>query len=216
MPSPDIKLTDDVVVVDSKQGKMFKGYSNDGKSLLLDKSAPGIDQLKAGKILLLSGITVVRATQVDDTPDGGGPGNGQATGPGAGRSGEPTVLDHVGPYPIRTSRERVTVEDAPVILPNPQLSLLHAPNEITNRDFEGWVQERSIYHASNWDSHYETIFSMHDAGEKEDEGSLITAKYGKGNFVYTGLVFFRELPAGVAGSYRLLANIIALNHKKGF
>jgi len=70
MPSPDIKLTDDVVVVDSKQGKMFKGYSNDGKSLLLDKSAPGIDQLKAGKILLLSGNTVVRATQVDDTADG--------------------------------------------------------------------------------------------------------------------------------------------------
>ena len=70
MPSPDITLTDDVVVVDSKQGKMFKGYSNDGTAMLLDKSAPGIDQLKAGKILLLSGITVVRATQVDETADG--------------------------------------------------------------------------------------------------------------------------------------------------
>ena len=66
------------------------------------------------------------------------------------------------------------------------------------------------------DSHYETIFTMHDPNENDDEGSLITTKYGRGNFTYTGLVFFRELPAGVPGAYRLLANIIALNHKKGF
>jgi len=77
------------------------------------------------------------------------------------------------------------------------------------------VQERSIYHAEKWDSiHYETIFAMHDPNEKDDRGSLIMAKYGKGVFVYTGLVFYRELPAGVPGAYRLLANLIALNKKR--
>ena len=82
---------------------------------------------------------------------------------------------------------------------------------------EGWVQERSIYHATAWDStKFETVIAMTDPGEKPEEGSLIIAKYGKGVFVYTGLVFFRELPAGVPGAYRLLANIIALNKKKAF
>ena len=83
-------------------------------------------------------------------------------------------------------------------------------------DFKGWVQERSIYHASAWDKNFETIFSMNDAGEKADEGSLIISKYGNGYFTYTGLVFYRELPAGVTGAYRLLANLIALNKKKAF
>jgi hypothetical protein len=88
---------------------------------------------------------------------------------------------------------------------------LNYPNKITSVDFEGWIQERSIYHASNWDKEkFETILTMGDAGETKDEGSLIIAKHGKGNFVYTGLVFFRELPAGVPGAYRLMANLIAL------
>jgi hypothetical protein len=94
--------------------------------------------------------------------------------------------------------------------------VMNYPNIITGSDFDGWIQERSIYHAGNIDSHYETIFSMHDPGESNDDGSLIIGKYGKGVFVYTGLVFFRELPAGVPGAYRLFANILALNHKKGF
>ncbi len=94
---------------------------------------------------------------------------------------------------------------------------MNFPNKITQDDFKGWIQERSIYHAANLDrTKFETIFSMHDPGENNDDGSLIIAKYGKGVFVYTGLVFFRELPAGVPGAYRLLANIIALNRKKGF
>ncbi len=122
----------------------------------------------------------------------------------------------IGPYPFTLSRTRVTDENAKVKFVNPQHQVLNFPNKITNNDFEGWVQERSIYHASNWDKKYETIFSMNDEGESPDEGSLLIAKYGKGYFTYTGIVFFRELPAGVPGAYRLLANIIALNKKKAF
>jgi len=107
------------------------------------------------------------------------------------------------------SRNRVTDETAKVNFLLPNHPALNYPNKITEKDFEGWVQERSIYHAEKIDSNYQRIFSMHDAGEKDDEGSLIIANYGKGKFVYTGLVFFRELPAGVPGAYRLFANLIA-------
>jgi hypothetical protein len=120
----------------------------------------------------------------------------------------------IGPYPFNISRTRVTDENAAIRILKPSHPALQYPNKITASDFENWVQERSIYHAQAWDSRYETIFAMHDPQEPEDEGSLITAKYGKGNFVYTGLVFYRELPAGVSGAYRLLANLIALNKKR--
>jgi LmbE family N-acetylglucosaminyl deacetylase len=122
----------------------------------------------------------------------------------------------IGPYPFTITRTRVTDEKAAVSIEQPNHPVLNFPNKIGSRDFEGWIQERSIYHASNWDKRYETIFSMHDPGESPDSGSLIMTRYGKGYFVYTGLVFFRELPAGVPGAYRLLANLIALNQKKGF
>ncbi|HEY4151549.1 MAG TPA: PIG-L family deacetylase [Chitinophagaceae bacterium] len=122
----------------------------------------------------------------------------------------------IAPYPFDISRTRITDEKAVVKVLKPDHPVMNYPNKITDQDFDGWVQERSIYHAEHWDSHYETIFSMHDPGESDDEGSLIIARYGKGVFVYTGLVFYRELPAGVPGAYRLLANILALNHKKGF
>lgn len=122
----------------------------------------------------------------------------------------------IGPYNFTVSRKRITDENAAVTFLQPDNAVLNFPNKITENDFTGWIQERSIYHATNLDPHYETIFRMHDPGEQPDDGSLITAKYGKGYFTYTGLVFFRELPAGVPGAYRLLANIIALNHKKEF
>ena len=83
-------------------------------------------------------------------------------------------------------------------------------------DFKGWVQERSIYNAMGLDKRYETVLSMNDPNEKSDEGSLVIAKHGKGTFVYSGLVFFRQLPAGVSGAYRLFANILALNQMKAF
>ncbi len=120
------------------------------------------------------------------------------------------VKAKIGPYPFEISRTRVTDEDAAVKILKPAHPVFNIPNKIGPKDFEGWVQERSIYHANKWDSHYETLMSMHDPGEADDEGALITTRYGKGNFVYTGLVFYRELPAGVAGAYRLLANLIAL------
>jgi len=122
----------------------------------------------------------------------------------------------IAPYPFDISRSRITDEKAEMKILKPDHAILNYPNKITPPDFDGWVQERSIYHASGWDSHYETIFSMHDPGEGDDQGSLITTRYGAGVFTYTGLVFFRELPAGVPGAYRLLANILALNHKKAF
>ena len=127
------------------------------------------------------------------------------------------VRAKISPYNFDISRTRVTDENATVTFLKPEHPVMNFPNVITPDDFKGWIQERSIYHAANWDkTNFETIFSMHDPGENADEGSLIISKYGKGFFTYTGLVFFRELPAGVPGAYRLLANLIALNRKKGF
>lgn len=122
----------------------------------------------------------------------------------------------IGPYPFTLSRTRVTDENAAVKFVKPQHQVLNYPNKITTDDFKDWIQERSIYHGSNWDKNYETILSMGDTGETPDEGSLLIAKYGKGYFTYTGIVFFRQLPAAVPGAFRLLANIIALNKKKAF
>ena len=122
----------------------------------------------------------------------------------------------IGPYNFDITRTRVTDENVPVKFINAEDSVLNFPNKITADDFNGWVQERSIYHAANWDKNFRTVFSMNDPGENPDEGSLIIAKYGKGYFSYTGLVFYRELPAGVHGAYRLMANLIALNRRKAF
>jgi len=127
-----------------------------------------------------------------------------------------SIKTKIGPYNFDIVRTRVTDEKSPVSFLKPEHLVLNFPNKITQDDFKGWVQERSIYHASNWDKNFEAILSMGDPGEKADEGSLVISKYGKGYFTYTGLVFFRELPAGVPGAYRLLANIIALNKKKAF
>ncbi len=124
------------------------------------------------------------------------------------------VTQTIGPYPFTISRTRVTDETADVHLLLPENSVLNYPNKITKSDFENWVQERSIYQAQNIDSHYAAPIGMHDPNEPESNGSLILAPYGRGNFVYTGLVFFRELPAGNAGAYRLLANLIALPKNK--
>lgn len=121
---------------------------------------------------------------------------------------------HAGPYPFDVSSTRVTEENAKVhflLRDNPALNY---PNKITEKDFEGWVQERSTYQADVSDEHYEKLIGMNDAGEPESNGSLVIAKYGKGNFAYVSLVLFRQLPAGVPGAYRLLANLIALPKNK--
>jgi len=127
----------------------------------------------------------------------------------------PSTKMKIGPYDFAISRTRVTDENAAVNILLPNHIALNSPNKITPNDFEGWIQERSLYQAEQQDStHYEAPLGMHDANEPETNGSLIIAKYGKGNFVYTGLVFFRELPAGVPGAYRLMANLIALPKNK--
>ena len=118
-----------------------------------------------------------------------------------------------GPYPFTIGSERVTDEHANVHVLLPLSPALNYPNKITEADFEGWVQERSTYQARQFDTHFTAPLAMHDAGEPESNGSLLIAKFGKGNFVYTGLVFFRQLPAGVPGAYRLMANLIALPAK---
>ncbi len=124
------------------------------------------------------------------------------------------VLDKIGPYPFTISRNRVTDEKAAVRFINEKHTVLNFPNTITQKDFDGWIQERGIYFATELDKNYETIFSMNDLNEKESDGSLIVAKYGKGNFVYTGLVFFRELPAGIPGAYRLFVNLLSIPNNK--
>jgi LmbE family N-acetylglucosaminyl deacetylase len=120
------------------------------------------------------------------------------------------LTSKIGPYPFTISRDRVTNENAAVTFLNPKSPALTFPNPITSSDFEGWVQERGIYFAKDWDKNYETVLSMNDPNENPSAGSLLIGKYGKGNFVYTGLVFFRELPAGVPGAYRLFVNLISL------
>jgi LmbE family N-acetylglucosaminyl deacetylase len=126
------------------------------------------------------------------------------------------IRSKIGPYNFTLSGRRITDENAAVTFLKPDHAVLNFPNKINQDDFKGWIQERSIYHATNLDDKYETILRMNDPGEAPDDGSLIIAKYGKGFFSYTGLVFFRELPAGVPGAYRLMANLIALNRKKEF
>jgi LmbE family N-acetylglucosaminyl deacetylase len=124
------------------------------------------------------------------------------------------VKANIGPYPFTISRDRVTNEKAEVKFNNEKHPALTFPNQITQKDFEGWIQERGIYFATEIDKQYETIFTMNDPGEKASDGSLIIAKHGKGNFVYTGLVFFRELPAGIPGAYRLFVNLLSLPENK--
>ena len=114
-----------------------------------------------------------------------------------------------GPYPFQIANGRVTVEDAPVERTDLQSRLLRAPNEIVAGDFNGWVQERGLYFASQWDSHYQTLLSSHDPGEPALAGSTLYAPYGKGAFVFTAMSWFRQLPAGVPGAYRIFANLLS-------
>ncbi len=120
------------------------------------------------------------------------------------------VVARIAPDSFTITRDRITDENAVVNFLTPSHPALNIPNKISAADFDGWIQERSIYHASNWAPSYTPILSMADPGEKANNGALIIAPYGKGNVVYTGLAFFRELPAGVPGAFRLFANLLAL------
>ncbi|GAB3181569.1 PIG-L family deacetylase [Telluribacter humicola] len=120
----------------------------------------------------------------------------------------------LGPYPFKLSRDRVSEEDAEMRILNPNHPLLNFPNKISQKDFDGWIQERGLYFAEEWAPEFQPVFSSNDTGETPKEGSLIYAPYGKGHFIYTGLSFFRELPAGVTGAYRLFANIVSAGKKE--
>ena len=123
------------------------------------------------------------------------------------------VTPALGPFPFTVSKTRVCEETAPMTILAPAHAALNWPNRITQDDFQGWVQERGLYFAQGWDARYVPVLSTHDAGEPASGGALLVAPHGKGHFVYTGLSFFRQLPAGVPGAYRLLANLLALGQK---
>ena len=116
----------------------------------------------------------------------------------------------LAPFELHLSGDRVTDENATAIFLAPDHPVLNTPNKITSADFDGWVQERGIYFPNQWDDHFTPILAFNDPGESPLKGGLLVAQYGKGYFVYTGLVFFRELPAGVPGAFRLFANLISL------
>ncbi|MCH4553514.1 PIG-L family deacetylase [Aestuariibaculum lutulentum] len=118
--------------------------------------------------------------------------------------------DNLAPYSLSLSRDRVTDENAEVKILDPKHPLLNSPNKITQKDFEGWTQERGLYFPDKWDKAFTPILSMHDKDESDKEGSLLVAQYGKGYYIYTGLSFFREFPEGVSGAYRLFANMLSI------
>ncbi|MBA3322639.1 MAG: PIG-L family deacetylase [Pyrinomonadaceae bacterium] len=119
----------------------------------------------------------------------------------------------LGPYPFKLSQERVTVEEAPVKMLAPQDALMNEPNKITAADFDGWVQERGLYFPNEWDQKYQPLFESHDPGEGEKRGGTLIARYGRGTYIYTSYSWFRQLPAGVPGAYRIFVNMISAGKK---
>lgn len=120
------------------------------------------------------------------------------------------VTDDIAPYQLELSRDRVTDEFSEVTLLAKDHSVLNYPNKITNADFDNWVQERGLYFPNKWAKEFTPILGMNDKGSKQTKGSLLVAPYGKGYYIYTGISFFRELPAGVSGAYRLFANLLSI------
>jgi LmbE family N-acetylglucosaminyl deacetylase len=119
------------------------------------------------------------------------------------------ITDEMGPYSFNLSRERVTNETAPVHILKKEHQILNFPNIITQNDFSKWIQERGLYFADKWDPKYETILSTEDPGETSLEGGLLFTRYGKGVFIYTGFAWFRQIPAGIPGAYRIFVNLIS-------
>jgi hypothetical protein len=118
------------------------------------------------------------------------------------------------PYSAQLSRARVSVEEAPVEIMAPDDNVFHYPNQITEHDFDGWVQERGLYFMDQWDSHFKPLLASNDPGESPQKGGLLRASYGKGTYIYTGYAFFRQLPAGVPGAIRLYVNLLSAGHEK--
>jgi hypothetical protein len=122
------------------------------------------------------------------------------------------ITDDLAPYPFHISRDRVTEEDAPVTFLPPGARVLERPNRLSPADFTGWTQEQGLYYPDTWDAHFKPVISAHDTGETAKNGAIIIAPYGKGHYIYTGLSFFRQLPEGVPGAMRLMANLISIGN----
>jgi hypothetical protein len=116
---------------------------------------------------------------------------------------------HYTPYPLTASNARVSVEEAPVEILDPQSPILNYPNKISAHDFDDWVQERGLYFMSDWDDHFHPLLASNDPGEQPQKGGLLVAQYGKGTYIYSGYAFFRQLPAGVPGAIRLFVNLLS-------
>ena len=128
--------------------------------------------------------------------------------PGRGGSGSAFAY---GPYPMSVSdSERITVEDSPIRILDPAHPVFSRPNKITDADFQGWVQERGLYFMNSWDAQYKALLSGNDPGENPQNGGMLYARYGRGHYIYTGYAWFRQLPAGVPGAFRIFANILSL------
>jgi LmbE family N-acetylglucosaminyl deacetylase len=125
------------------------------------------------------------------------------------------ITEEIAPYPITLSRDRITEENSPVTILSPDHPALTYPNKINAADFDNWAQERGLYYPNAWDDQFTTLLEMHDTGETPTKGAVLVAPYGEGHYVYTGLSFFRHLPAGNPGPYRLLSNLISLGFKNG-
>jgi hypothetical protein len=118
-----------------------------------------------------------------------------------------TVGDRIGPYPMKITHDRVTQENVPVNMT--ASPLLQSPNHITQNDFTGWVQERGLYFAGQWDPHYQSLLESHDTGQKPLPGGTLYTRYGRGAYVFTAYSWFRQLPAGVPGAFRIFANLLS-------
>ena len=157
-----------------------------------------------------NGGTYVVQYQTGDSPD---PNERNSNQPSPFAQGQNApITTHLGPYPFAVpggNKYRVTVEEAPVKFTNPDSPLLQYPNHITTKDFEGWVQERGVYFAVQWDPKYQTVFSTQDPGEPTLTGGEIWTRYGKGVYIFTAMSWFRQLPAGVPGAWRLFANLLS-------
>jgi hypothetical protein len=123
------------------------------------------------------------------------------------------VTEEIAPFPLSLSRDRITEENAPVTILAPDHPAMQYPNKINLTDFDGWVQERGLYYPNKWDDSFMPLLEMKDAGENPSKGALLVAPYGNGYYVYSGLSWFRHLPAGNPGPYRILSNLISLGYK---
>jgi hypothetical protein len=119
-----------------------------------------------------------------------------------------------GPYAMNVSdADRITAEDSPVKILDPANPVFNKPNEITEADFQGWVQERGLYFMNKWEPQYKALLSGNDPGDEPKNGGMLYTQYGKGHYIYTGYAWFRQLPAGVPGAYRIFANMLSLGQK---